>query len=391
MFKQNKILILLGIAAAAIAAWYIPFARALIVELGEIVQSHGLYVFAAAIFLTIVLAFIMVRSVKNARKRKRELDEVLRVAQQTNIAGVSAGAQRPQMLDDTAEEKAAQMQGTQTSEEALLRSNVTTGTFVKKRLSQVSADNAHTYSEDLFFQPVIDMGNGNIVAYEVYRQISLNSRKKPIFVQSSPSNIAAERARFELTTLEMIASTTNRALWSKNNKKNSNGILVHISEALMEDDELWAKCVALFNANKHLQDDAKLCVSSHAFADQPSQVIAERMEQLEALTAIGVELGLSGLEYDPALLPNKQLKCFDMVLCDRGTLLECYAGISDPKLLKVYTQVTKARLGLVVSGISCDADVVDCMAAGIKLMSGDYLAPPRKLKSEAAPQDDAAE
>ena len=391
MLTQNKIVMILGVAAAAAVAWFIPFTRKLIVELGAIVQSHGLYVFAVAVSLTIVLALVMLRSVQSARRRKRELDEVLRVAQQTNHLKVATGSAEKPIAEENTVEIAVDMQSTQSSEEALLQSNVTTGTFVKKRRSQLSADKSYAFSEEIFFQPVINMGNGNVAAYEVHRQISVRSRKNPVFVQSSPSKYASERAAFELATLEMIASTTIRPLWSENTKKSSVGILVHISEALLEDSERWAQCVALFSANQQLQHNATFCIDSEAFAGHPKQMVAERLAQLKALTVLGVELGLSGFEHDTQLLSSKQLKTFDIVVCEKGELLECHSGIADPTRVKAYTQISKARLGLVVSGISCDADVVDCMAAGIKLMSGDFLAPPRKLKPDAAPQDDAAE
>ncbi|MEM9575355.1 MAG: hypothetical protein AAF870_09015, partial [Pseudomonadota bacterium] len=74
---------LFGIAIVGAGLWYSPALRGLVLEALAVMQSSGLYVLAATFGIVFGLAFLRFRAAANARNRKRELDEYMRVAQQT--------------------------------------------------------------------------------------------------------------------------------------------------------------------------------------------------------------------------------------------------------------------------------------------------------------------
>ena len=332
---------------------------------------------AAAIVLIIFLAVIVFVTVSNARKRQRELDEYMRVAQQTsssmphssnNVAVQPNQEKKSESLDrkPVKNQKPTQLRVEEDS---------------KPKIRPVDQEELTAISEDLFFQPVTEMPDGQIVGYEIFREATRVARQNPIYVQSNPGASPKIQAEFELSTLEMTAAATQHEMWTELAKSSEIRFFVHISEALMDDKELWRKAVSLLKKSSKANPTVTLSVCSSAFANASQKIIKERFQKLNRLNNAGLSLALCGLDHDPNLFADHSLTSFYLSICGKEELLNCHAGDTAKDVLAAYQMIAESSLETSVHGIASEADVIDCLAAGAKYMSGDHLAPPRKLKS----------
>lgn len=246
-------------------------------------------------------------------------------------------------------------------------------------------------SNDLYFQPVTNMSEGQIIGYEIYRQATQTSRQNPIYVQHTPGTCKTDQAEFEYSTLEKTASAINHEMWADIAQTNQISFFVQIGDALLDDKSLWRRVASALRKQNKSNPSITLSIRSSAFAATPRKTINERLQKLKRLHNSGVPLALCGFQHDHKLVTEDQLSSFYLSICGKEELLCCYAGDAAPDINLAYQQIVKSLLGTSVQGIVSETDVVDCMAAGASFMSGDYLAPPRKLKEDASAGTDADE
>lgn len=351
-------------------------------------QASGLYVLAATFIIVFVLAFISFRAAANARNRKRELDEYMRVAQQT--ASTQPQSFKRNLSETDAETGSTADNNNPTTPQEPPKLSVIAGGKSKKKRPP-SEIKLSTISDDLYFQPVTKMPDGQIAGYEVYRRAIPVSRQIPIFVQSNPSATKQEQAEFEYSTLEKAASATNHEMWTDIAKTDDIRFFVQTSDALLDDKALWRRAASLLKKQSKLNPTIALVVHSSSFANTAQKLIKERIQKLQRIKTAGVQLAVFGFQHDHELVTEDQIGCFYLSICDKEELLGCHADSATTNILDAYGLIANSSLDKSVRGIASEADVVDCIAAGAKFMSGDYLAPPRKLKSEQQIGSDAAE
>ncbi|MEM8540556.1 MAG: EAL domain-containing protein [Pseudomonadota bacterium] len=379
---------LFGIAIVGAGLWYSPAPLGLVLEALAIMQSSGLYVLAATFVIVFVLAFLSFRAAANARNRKRELDEYMRVAQQT--ASVQPQSFKKNPAEAEADNELAPEDNPPTTVQEPPQLSVIAGGKSKKKRASGEIE-LSSISDELYFQPVTKMPDGQIAGYEVYRQAIPVSRQVPIFVQSNPSASKEEQAEFEFSTLEKAAAATGQEIWTDIAETSRIRFFVQISDALLDDKLLWRRAGSILKKQTNSNPTIALVVHSSAFADTAQKLSKGRMQKLQRLHNAGVPLALYGFQHDHQLVTEALIDCFDVSICDKETLLGYRANSATADLPKAFEQIDNSSLMTSVRGIASEADVVDCIAAGVKLMSGDYLAPPRKLKSEESIGSDAAE
>lgn len=380
MSTRIKLLVILCLAIAGTVLWYTPAARDLAMPAIAFVQENILYVLAATITLIAALTFLFVRSTSVSRNRKRELDEYMRVVQQT--ASIAPQTFKRVLIDDAPETDLASLNRDTNIPQKTPQRGAATDRKTKKR--QAAQSELAAISEDLYFQPVTDVSEGQIIGYEIYRQAKQKSRQNPIFVQHTPIASKADQAEFEYSTLEKTTSATQHEMWADIVQTNQISFFVQIGDALLDDKSLWRRAASMLRKQIQSNPSIALVVRSACFANAPQKVINERLLKLKRLHNSGVPLVLRGFKHDHMLVTEDQLSSFYLSSCCKDELLSCYAGEAAEDINAAYKQIAKLSLDTSVRGIVSETDVVDSMAAGAKFMSGDYLAPPRKLKADAS-------
>lgn len=386
---STRIIILATVSIAITGAvlWYLPATRFLVTAAIMFVETSGLYVLAAAVVLVFVLALSFARSATIARNRKRELDEYMRVVQQT--ASDVPRSFKKELVDAIPENGPDLGVNEPITVSEPIQLKVIPGGKDKKQLpvkAQIS-----TISDDLFFQPVTNVSAGQIIGYEIFRQARQVARQEPIFIQHYQEAGELNPAEFEYSTLEKAAAATDHEMWSEITQRNQISFFVQASEALLDDKTLWRRTAAILRKKSKSNPSITLSVCSSALANAPKKTINERLLKLKRLQNSDVRLALSGFKHDQDLVTQEQLEQFCLIRCCKEELLSCYAGEATTDTMLAYQQISNLSLDIVVQGIVSETDLVDCMAAGAKFMSGDYIAPPRKLKSDTSVDTNAAE
>lgn len=351
------------------------------------VQSGGLYVLAGAAIIAFVLTFMIARSAAKARNRKRELDEYMRVAQQT--ASAAPQSFKKDLTGTEPLEKPDAEAGEPPAAQKLPELKVIRGGKTKKR--KLVQPEIISVSDELYFQPVTNVSGGQIIGYDIYRQAMQTSRRNAAYIQTTPANGNIDQAEFELETLQKAAEATQYEMWTNIAEERQISFFIHLGAALLDDKTHWRRAAIALRKQSRSNPSITLAVCSSSFANATKKTVNDRLQKLQKLQSSGVPLMLYGFQHDPEMLTEEQLGSFDLFCCGKDELTSCQSGEASPGSILAYQQVIEAALGIYVRGIASDTDVVDCMAAGAKFMSGDFLAPPRKLKSDRSGDADAAE
>lgn len=375
---------LLAVGVVIIAAiWLLPEARAQFDLLVQIIQNNGMFVSAVLLPVILVMFCAIWISTGKVRSSRRDLDEYMRTEMLNQ--GPTSLRQKPDTPEPIPPKPDNEPPAALIVEEQIDvvpapdAPNEESGPANKTTEDEFEAPVITRLSEELFFQPVLKMPEGDIVGYDIFRQGYTKSRKAPVFVQSRAGQTLSDRIGFEQDIIENSIAAMPRIVPPEDNLAGAKRLFIHISEAILEDMDSINDLIELFTQDQDTAAGVCLCVASTAVARNHPNT-SDTISLVEKFAALGVEMALVGFEFDAKILEANKISAFSIFVCNARELLAADVDPDDTRH-KLLETIKEANITIFCRDILSDADVVDTLAIGGQLLSGSFLAKPRKLKS----------
>lgn len=375
MRTRVKLLLCFIPLMAGASWWYWPAIAPYFQNTLTLVVDNALAVIGFSILAIIALSLIIKSLIARSIRRTNEMQEMMRVAQQVRTRKATKSKISSPDVETKTSVTEVPVQHTMPNFSVITGGKARNEKPPRKR-------NYVQVSNDLFFQPVVNIQSGNVVGYDVFRQGKSSTHKTPVYVQEGRDSTKSGRAAFEFDLVKASTTAARQSMWSALQKDAAARLFIPITDALIDDSSLWQAMVAMFKAHGNLASVTVLVVDAEKLLKGSDDTVKERLQKLNKIADHGAGLALKNFNVSTKAIGNTKFKRFEIAVCDKDELLNAQLdGAESRFMLENIERFSKMKTDLFIRNIVCEADVVDCLAEGANYMSGTYFGPPKKLKS----------
>lgn len=340
-----------------------------------------------ALFGTALIAAILTLTMgRRLCRSNREMHDVLRVARQnadqTVSIRVSAAAKPAATTEQASQPKHSERLALPSSETPLLdpfpHLSVIDGGLATPgndfRLTSLSGFSHVSLSKSIYFQPVVDLIDGQILAYQVSRRINGIGSKAPQFTQGPIQSGVHALAEFQYELAKQVMMNSRRFFSDLN--ESAARIHVPVSTGLINDDTLWNPLMKLAKAHVPVLAGLVFIVDDQALA-KGDEKIDNRLIDLHQM---GAEIGVGGFDFHFESLKKLAREALFVAVGNTGDLDA--VGEKAQRKNICLNAMLDARIPVAINHIASETDVVDALEAGGTLGCGNLFGPPRRLKGD---------